>query len=205
MSSLWNSLLGRLRSSRAPSFLYPLLWWEVRDGEWNDDSKALSGVDGGGGGVDGGGGEEGGGSDFGLWKRSYTHPWWGFFFFLSHSRKCVDNSCLSGQMSPPAYCNSALLVQLAASTSIWKDSPPGSGSDPAWRLSAAVAVKTTILFSNRAGWLVRSTEERPEHYPWTKPGGRGRGGWGGGAAEQCWHHTLGVSPFPVSVAAILCH
>lgn len=50
MSSLWNSLLGRLRSSRAPSFLYPLLWWEVRDGEWNDDSKALSGVDGGGGG-----------------------------------------------------------------------------------------------------------------------------------------------------------
>lgn len=201
MSSLWNSLLGRLRSSRAPSFLYPLLWWEVRDGEWNDDSKALSGVDGGWWGW-------WGGWRLRFWslKEVLHSSLVGFFFFLSHSRKCVDNSCLSGQMSPPAYCNSALLVQLAASTSIWKDSPPGSGSDPAWRLSAAVAVKTTILFSNRAGWLVRSTEERPEHYPWTKPGGEG-GGWrgGGGGAEQCWHHTLGVSPFPVSVAATLCH
>lgn len=214
MSSLWNSLLGRLRSSRAPSFLYPLLWWEVRDGEWNDDSKALSGVDGGGGGVDGEwwwwgvDGEAGGGSDFGLWKRSYTHPWWGFF----------SSSLTPGSVLIIAACQGRWAHLLIATQPCWFSSRPRhqyerilhqgpgvilrGGCQPRllWRLQY-------YSLTEQVDWCVLPRRDqniiREPNRGVGVEGGGWKGGWG--AAEQCWHHTLGVSPFPVSVAAILCH
>lgn len=107
MSSLQNSLLSRLRSSRLSTPFPPtspqkgagrgrIKWWQ--QGIERED--------------------EGRNWDFeGLWNR-FLRP--SPVVFLSHSGNHVDNGCLSKRMSPPALCDSVLLVQCIALTQIWK-------------------------------------------------------------------------------------
>lgn len=110
MSSLQNSLLSRLRSSRRflPLFPPPHLSLE---GSGERANKMMTARD-------REGESEGRNRDFeGLWERFCAHPCW--FFPLSPSKYGADNGCLSKRMSPPALCDSGL--QCITLIWIWKE------------------------------------------------------------------------------------